>query len=1033
MRLVLKYFLITIILFLLNLKGQSLTLTSESLTISDGLSNNVIYSIIQDKLGFIWIATQDGLNRFDGYNFKVYKNQPYKQNVLSGNWVHCLLEDEKGNLWIGSNSQGVFYFDREKNKFINYTHNVNDENSLSNNRIWDIFQDSKNNIWIGTTNGLNKFLPSEKKFKRYYNTNKLEDYAVNTIAELNNGDLLLGTWGDGIHKLILNKDKIIEITEFNNILNTELSKRIKKLIKDDSNNLWIGTHSGLYKISLNNYEIFEKVKLKDEKENLINPFIISLCESKDKNIIWIGTNMHGIFKYDKVNKDLKQINKDNDNKSITNDQWISSLFEDESGILWVGTGKGINKILVKQNNFFDLIKSSKPNIKYDEVVAILEDSKNNLWLSIWGDGLIKYNLGTKKTEKIKNGDIFKENIIWVMKELKNKKIILGSYKGIYEYGEGNDFKKFKWGDFKNTTNISAIHEDRKNNIWIATWGNGIFRLYEENKIKKIEHFKNEIATGEKNINDNFIFSIAEDLNGDIWFGTNIGGLNKYNSKTKIIETYQYNAKNKNSINNNSVKSLYVDKKNNLWIGTWGGGLNLFNINSRKFQHFTEADGLQNDIILGILEDEKNNLWISTSKGISKFLTKEKLFINFDKQDGVESNQFSQGYLKLKNNLFIFGSIDGLICFYPNKIKFDNFNKKTLITSIKLMGEEKYSADTLRFLEKIEINYKENRIEFNLSSMDYLRANKNRFIYKLKKLDDKWQITNEPKVIYSNLSQGNYTFEVKSINRDGSESEYITSLDISVSAPFWKTWWFYFILFLITISLIILFYKQKIKQIKKIERIRKDIASDLHDEVGSSLTRIALYSDASIRYLDKKTTESLEESKSYLNEIGTSSRELIASISDIVWAVNPLNDYFENIILRLKNYVSKILPLNSVDYDINVNKEIETLCFSMEFRRNFFLIMKEVLNNIVKHSKASYVIINLEKEKDRLKVVIFDNGIGFDTSKLSDGNGLRNINTRIKTLNGTCEINSVIGEGTSIKFDMKILAQKGICNKYINFS
>lgn len=1006
-----------IVIFISTLFSQNQIPFFESFTIENGLSNNVITSIIQDKFGYIWIGTQDGLNRYDGYSFKIYKNKPFDKKSLPGSWIECLLEDDKGNIWIGTNSQGVFYFDRVKNKFYNYF----DKKNNSNNRVWTLYKDRNGIVWSGTTSGLNKYNKSLKTFE-FYKKNVEGDYPVNAICEDNNGELLLGIWGCYVDRFNYNTKEFTDIPEYDKLLSRYKADKVKTIIKDSEGTIWIGTINGLF--YLDSKGLFRVDKINRFNTDCDN-YVLSLCESRDKKNIWIGTHIEGIIELNKKSKKLEHYKLNYSFVNSLNDNWISALMEDNSGILWIGSGKGINKFQHLHQEFFNILPDTKEN-KLNDVFSILEDDEDNLWIANWGGGILRFNQKTQKTINYKMPLLFVDNVVWVLAKLKDKTIIGGSYKGLFQYKDGK-FSSFIWSAEPIQDNISTIYEDRNGNIWIGTWGNGLYKLYCKNSKKHSAHY----LISNSGLSDNFITTIVEDNKGDLWIGTNTGGLNHLKTGSDNFIVFNYNENDKNSISNNSIKALYVDKGNVLWIGTWGGGLNRYDFKSKKFKHFSGKDGLLNDIILAIIPDGNNNLWLSTSRGLSQFKIKKEEFINFDKKDGIKSEQFSQGYLKTKKGMIIIGGTDGLTCFYPDRIKYTPFDRECLITSIKIMGEERYGSDTLNLLKKIKLHYTENRVEFNFSSMDFMRPEKNKYKYFLEGFDDKWQTSEDGKAIYSNISPGDYTFKVRSINRDNKESQYFTSIRLSISAPFWNTWWFYAHIFAGVFVIVGLLYHQKFIQLKKITKMRADIAKDLHDDVGSSLTRIALYSDASIKNINKGTHESKHKALNYLNEIGLASRELIASMSDIVWAVNQKNDDTENVVLRLKNYVSKILPLNAIDYKIFIDEEIEKISFSLEFRRNFFLIMKEIINNVIKHSKADFVDIKMTKKQDRLLLVIKDNGTGFVNNNESEGNGLKNIETRVKTMNGILKIESKQDEGTSVIMEVKADDKAIIFGKYLN--
>ena len=1003
------------------------------LSIDNGLSQSVINCIYQDRQGFKWFGTQDGLYRFDGYVFKAYKSVPFDSTSLTDNWIQAIAEDGEGNLWIGTYSGGLFEFDRDKETFKNYRHNSKIPNSLINNRIWSILISKNGLIWIGTSGGLDGFDKDKNIFTHYINIpgsrNSLVNNAVNAICEDENGCLWLGTWGGGLDKFDEKENSFTHFI-FGQKGAAEYSDNFIKTVIEDGKFLWLGTKRTLLK--------FDKTKGTAaryflDKENISYPdenSILSLLLDSQKRL-WVGTHDNGLYLLDTKTGGISNFKYDRQNPYTISDNWISSIYKDNQGLYWFGTGKGVDKML-PYSEYFDNIDetSSGPNsFSSTEVNSIFEDHEGIVWIGTWNGGLYRYDPGTKKIKRYRHSvndpKSLINNIVWGIFEDSDNILWVGTYAGLTILDRKTG--EFKPPPFSNTAlhnqNISAIYEDGKHYIWIGTWGGGLYRY---DKVKKtIEEYLFDRGDS-LSISDNLITCVYEDRDKNLWIGTNAGGLNQFDYNKNKFRRFQYNAKNSNTLSNDNVSSVFQDSNGKLWVGTWGGGLNTFNPKTNDFEHFTESDGLSDNIIFGILEDNFKNLWLSTNRGLSRFNLNTHLFINYDAKDGLGNDQFNQGYIRLKNGSMMFGGLNGISVVYPDSIGVNEYRPAVKITSFKIFNNEKKINQEISSVKNIILNYFEHDFSIEFSGLDCSRPDKNKYAYMLEGYDENWIfIGNNRHAYYTNMEPGEYVFKVKAENRDNFWSAEPTTLKITIIPPFWKTWPFFILVTLLITALVYIVHKFRVEQLLKFERMRTSIATDLHDDIGASLTRISLFSDAALRSLNKfKSVKNRNENgalgniESLLSEIGDNSRRLIGSMSDIVWTVNPQNDSFENITIRMMDFTSRLFEVNEIDYKITVDPNLSSLSLPMDFRRNLFLIYKEAVSNIVKHANATQVEINVLKENGSLVLVIEDNGKGFENNG-GTGNGLKNIQNRTSAFGGNFEVTSRAGKGTSLKAIMKL--------------
>ncbi len=1007
----------------------------DHLSVKDGLSQSVVNCIYRDKKGLMWFGTQDGLNRYDGYNFKVYKSVPFDSNSLSDNWIQCITEDTSNNLWIGTYSGGIFKFNTEHETFTNYRNDPGDNNSLVNNRVWAILALKDGNIVVGTSGGLDLFNEKTGKFKHYKNVknnlNSLSNNAVNAISEEDGGILWLGTWGGGLDQFDKKKQKFKHYF-FGNAGSPGNAHNFIKSIYKDKNTLWLGTRNGLIKFEKKTGS-FEIIKLSGITTDYPDQNSILSLTKGSRGQLWIGTHNNGLYIYDPSTGKSKNYLQTSFNPGGVSDNWISALYNDPYDVLWCGTGKGIDKLLPLTRYFMHVSNDAKKllGLNTAEINAVTEDHNGIIWIGTWDNGLYRFD---RKASTIKQyihnpANLFSlpNNIVWSILEDKENNLWVGTYAGIKIFDQ--KLQKFKnppfYSGLLKNHNISELYQDSRDYIWIGTWGGGLYCFDTQNK--KLTGYQYNQADS-SSISNNLITSIYEDSKNNLWIGTNAGGLNRFiYSRQKFIR-YQYNKKDINSISNNNVTTIHEHKDHSLWIGTWGGGINKFLPQSNRFSNYTESEGLSNNVIYGILEDQHGILWLSTGNGLSRLDPKTGKFIIYNVKDGLDNAQFRRGFTKCRDGLMIFGGINGLTLFYPDSIKVDNNKPPLVITSFEVFNTNNPKNIVIPPSGKVFLKYFDHDFAIGFSLLDFNRSDKNNYSYMLEGYDDKWSfIGNRRKAYYTNLSPGSYTFKVKASNGDNIWNPKETQLKIIIIPPFWKTWWFFVSLAILFLLLLYLIYRYRLGQLLKFERMRSTIAIDLHDDIGAGLTRISLFSDTALRNLEKLNTSVLEDEniislnkmKSLLVEIGENSRNLISSMSDIVWMVNPRNDSFENITLRMKDYTTKFMELNDIDYEVEFDNTLSSISLPMDMRRNLFLIYKEAISNIIRHANATQVKIRIYKEKNFINILIHDNGAGLPAEGRSKGNGLINIKKRANSYGGNSVITSIPGKGTSLDVTLKI--------------
>lgn len=811
------------------------------LTISDGLSQNTVMSIMQDKYGYMWFGTQDGLNRYDGKDFKLYKHSHKNSNSIISSIIRVMIETSDGQLWVGTASGGLSRFRRESNDFENYMYSEKDKNSLSGKDVFALFEDSKKNLWIGTQNGgLNKFNRSSKKFTRYVfnsdNSKSISSNMVRAIFEDSSGTLWVGNNTGGLNKFNpdtetfdsfcysesgdMNDDKIITIFEyepgilligtdgdgvkiFNSIQNKYDKKtqntlpillqneRIRNFYKDNKGVIWVATFgSGIITVKKNDKDKFIFRNYRNNifsKTSLNNNQVLCIFMNKE-GMIYFGTSGGGVSILDKEKSFFKNFRNNPKKKNSINSRYVRSVFEDSDGSLMIGTDRdGLN--ILKGDINYKLTSFGR-----NRIYSILRDSYGTLWVGTYGDGLYSSEGKTRKFIRYPDNE--------------------------------NSLKK------KAMKVIKVIFEDSDKTLWIGTQALGINKYNRKTK-KFVRYIYDEFDT--KSIGNNQIRSIDEDSSGNLWIGT-WGGLNKFDKKKEEFLRIVKDKNRKNSLGSNHILSLHIDKNGIIWVGTWGAGLYRFDPIKEEWKSYTEADGFPNNVIYGILEEKSNKpdpvLWMSSNNGLIRLATKDNNYKVYDSSSGVQADEFNGGsFFQNKKGEMYFGGINGLTKFNPSAIKDNSYAPKVQISGIKVFNEYKRFDKPVEDVKEITFNYDENYFSIEFILLSYRSSNQNTYKYKLDGFDKDWIDSGKRNNAgYTNLEGGSYFFLVKGANNDGLWSNKTTALKINIIPPYWSAFWFKTIAFLLILLVLLLIYKLRVRK-HKLEKIKLEkINLNLNKEI-----------------------------------------------------------------------------------------------------------------------------------------------------------------------------------------------------------
>ncbi|MFC1563752.1 two-component regulator propeller domain-containing protein [candidate division KSB1 bacterium] len=801
----------------------------EQLTIENGLSQNSVTCMLQDRRGFMWFGTNHGLNKYDGYNITIYTHNAFDLNTLSDNWITVIHEDEEGILWIGTKDGGLNRFDKYSGIVTRYQHRPDSRLGISSNRIVSISEDEQGFLWIGTEDaGLNKFDKKTEEFLHYKaepgTANSLSsDRILDVYPDFTNSLLWIGTDGGGLNRFNIHTGEVRHFKNMPGNMNSLSNDVVNSVYKDSKGLLWIGTGGG----GLNRFDTVNGTFIRFKHDprsstSISEDYITSVFEDRTGKL-WVGTRREGVNRFDGSRGFTVFKNNPNDKFSINSNN-IDTIFEDRSGILWIGTEAGGANKYCRYKIKFDLMQHDPENrnsLSDNGIWHIFEDNEKILWVGTNGGGLDRIdrerNIYTHYRHSPSDPVSISNNVVNCIIETETGEMWISTDDGLNKFDKENGiFRIYKNipGDPESIhfNDIGDIAADESGNLWLASWGAGLI-YYDREK----DNFSRRISDpGDPNSlsNEKVVYLYLEN-DYLLWIGTNGGGLVRYNITTNEYRRYKTDPDDPVSISSNKVSYIHRHEiTGDLWIGTSGGGLNKFDKVSEEFLHITEKDGLPDNMIYGLLEDGSGKFWISTNNGLVNFDPVDYTVNTFTVDDGLQSNEFNAGaFYWTKSGEMFFGGINGLNFFYPDSLKKNTYIPPVEIISIKVFDEPLEMESDISEIEVLELSHGENLLNFEFVALDYSNPEGNRYAYRLENVDRNWVYSSYRFANYVNLSPGEYTFLIRGANSDGVWNDEGASLRIKIIPPFWQTGWFRIIMILSVIGIILLTINVKSRQVR----------------------------------------------------------------------------------------------------------------------------------------------------------------------------------------------------------------------------
>lgn len=817
------------------IKHDGAVLRFEHYGLEEGLSQSTVLSLFQDQRGFLWIGTQDGLNRFDGYSFKVFSPDLSDPDALSGIEVLSMIQGD-GGIWLGS-SNGLNWYDQETGNFRHWVHDDQDPASLINDVVQVVLEDSRGILWIGTRGGLDTFNPATGKFTQIPLPNRTSEsgdiHSINALYEDRQGNLWIGT-NDGLIHYEIKSDEFRHFRNESRDSDSLSFDEVTAITEDPKGNLWIGTHYGLNRLDSSGEQFTRFFHSESDAGSLIDNYVqVTFIDRSGQ--LWIGTR-NGLDRFDASDQKFIHYRNDPANPASLSDNYIFSIYEDRGGVLWIGTyGGGLNMHDRGQDQFahFQHGNTDPQSLSSNIIFPILPSPTGKVWIGTHGAGLNLFDPESGRSRHIRhdpaNPDSLLSDIVLSLLLEPDETLWIGTDQGLDRLDPGGAKFIHYVSNAQVATSIPfgkiyKIYRDRQSTYWVGT-SKGI-RVFnpltdEFTRIDAGSTDSADLANGPARV-------IYQERNGAIWLGTDTHGLFRYDPATKQLEQFENDPNAAGSISCDTIMDVYEDRQGRIWIATFGGGLNQYLPEENTFVSFDKRQGLPSNVVYGILEDENGYLWLSTNLGISRFDPATTTFENFTAQDGLQGNEFNAAaFATDEKGQMYFGGMNGLTVFNPAEVRKNSYLPPVVLTAITLPdGKPVSPAGPPEALQGVTLSYPQNSFDMSFAALSFSKVDGNQYKYRLEGFDRDWHNAgSDRRGSYTNLPGGSYTLHIQASNSDGVWNEQGAAIKITVVPPLWQTWPFRLLAGTLIITLAFLMYQWRIRgmqaQKAELERVIRE--------------------------------------------------------------------------------------------------------------------------------------------------------------------------------------------------------------------
>jgi signal transduction histidine kinase/ligand-binding sensor domain-containing protein len=1028
------------------------------LGIESGLSQSTINCIFQDRQGFMWFGTQDGLDRYDGYHFTIYRPDSTDAGSLSDRWITSIFQDRQGSIWVGTRLGGIDRFDPATGKFSRYMHTPENDRSISSNYVTAILEDKAGLLWVGTEEGLDQYLPGQDSF-RHFDLNLLGGMAdlsvpVTAIFEDAHGDLWVGTSILGIIRYDRQQGRFVS----NRTLSGEHielgSNDIHAIQPAGANALWVATETGLALVDPAAGVVARYHNNPADPNSLAGNAIQTLYVDRSGNL-WVGSNA-GLDRFQPGTGHFIHYQHNSNVGSSLSNNIVTAVYESNDNVIWVGTfGGELNKYYRAQDRFSNYSEQpgNPAGLSGNMIFKIHVDADQKAWLSVYGSGVDCLDPHTGTVTHLRNDPAdpgsLSDNEVWSVYLDREGTLWVGTSTGLdrreagskdfihYRYDpDPNMFLRVLPGQSSSESPVVApvydILEDGQGNLWFGTAaGLGFYKR----KTDTFTLFQHNLQAS-NNLGGNEIVNLFMDSEGAIWTGSFNDGLDRLDPGSGVFTTFRHDPQLPDSLSNDSILSILQDSRGILWIGTAGGGLNRYDPETGAFAHFFESDGLPSNVINGIVEDRMGALWLSTNNGLSHFDPLKGTFRNYNVQDGLQSNEFNMNaYARASDGSLYFGGVNGLTVFHPEAITDSAFTPPVELVSVTRNGIPLEIKGDAEGRAEIDLRWPNNYFEFEFAALSYADPGRNQYAYRLEAFDPGWnEIGTLRNGRYTNLPGGTYTLRLKGSNQDGVWNEVGAAIKVVVIPPFWQTPWFIFLAVVGMAGMVVGGYWLRLKGIREnnrqlerqvsertreIERLfektkelavveeRNRLARELHD----SAKQKAFAALAQLGTVNGIVASNPKAAKNHLDEAENLVYEVIEELTFLIQEMYPLALKEKGLAVSLREYIFEWESRSDIRVDLHIEDEKQ---LKLETEQAVYRIIQEALSNVARHSHATHVDVTLSyDDASSIDAIVADNGCGFDIQTRPAGIGLRSIRERAESLGGIVQIESGPGCGTRL--------------------
>ena len=783
------------------------------LSIEDGLSQSIVDAMVQDRKGFLWFVTEDGLNRFDGYRFVVYKHDAKDPSSLSHNEIKCILEDRDGYLWIGTFSRGLERFDPAMGRFDHFQHDPADPGSLAGDIVWSLLEDRQGALWVGTASGLDRYDRAAGAFVHVpLGAGGGAAADIRALAEGKDGALWAGTAGGGLLRLAPDGSDAVWFTRDPGDPASLGHDDVRALLADADGALWVGTRGGgLDRLDPATGEFRHFRHDPGDPRSLGADIVLALAVDRE-GTLWVGTDGGGLNRFDRASEAFLRYRYDPYRpESVAGDR-VYSLLLDRSGLLWVGTyGAGASRCQLDRKAFAHHRHdpADPASLGHDIVWSFCEDPSGALWIGTNDGGLDRFDRLTGRFAHFRHrpGDpssLSHDSVRMVIRDRAGALWLATNGGGLNRLDPVTGrFTRFRHDPHDPGSlahdELRMVFEDREGALWVGTYGGGLDRY--DPAAGRFIHHRHDPADP-TTISGNYVRTAFQDRAGVLWFGTHGDGLNRYDPAAGTFTRFRHDPADPASLSNDFVFSIHEDRTGALWVATYGGGLNRFDRAAGTFSAIRRGEGFPDDVVYGILEDARGRLWLSTNSGLVRFNPAGGGLRTFTKADGLQSNEFNGGsYYRNPQGEMFFGGINGFNAFFPEEIRESAFRPPVVLTDFQLfnqsvpvgpMGDGRVLLErSIDATGSLELSHRDRVVSFEFAALDFTVPEKNRYAYRLEGLHRDWvDLGSRRFVMFTTLPAGDYLLRVKATNGDGVWNETGTELRLIVHPPWWRSLWAY---------------------------------------------------------------------------------------------------------------------------------------------------------------------------------------------------------------------------------------------------